>query len=319
MDPCRYVSATSGVHDERWLAALRALRFDPQALIADPVKDVGLASLREAIAGGQGPVLAGPLEVARHLIDIHARLIGLSWGYDLHDLSSEGDLSWLPRLDHLIVDSAATRDIAIDSGMKLVDITVLPWGIDLSEFPFRAAEDASLPQEAVVLSLRAHEPRYRVNEILDAVALLQTRGCEVSLTVGHSGSLTHALREQATALGIKVEWVDTMPEGELPDLFDRVSVYVTAAEVDGTSVTLLQAMASGVPVVASDAPGNLAWVTEGVTGWVFPVGDTAALADAIQRALDDAPRTVDAAKQRVHAEADWQRNLPRLRTAMDGS
>jgi glycosyltransferase involved in cell wall biosynthesis len=58
---------------------------------------------------------------------------------------------------------------------------------------------------------------------------------------------------------------------------------VSASEVDGTSVTLLQAMACGTPVVVSDIDGNRGWVTEGKTGRLFRTGDAGEQASAIRR------------------------------------
>ena len=270
-----------------------------------------------------GPVLAGPMPVARSLVGTVDRLIGLSWGYDLHDLAATGDTAWLAGLDHLIVDSHATQQIALEAGITASAITVLPWGVDLNVFTFDGPGDAEIEQFAqgrpIIASLRAHEPIYRVSDVLSAFADLATR-TDAVLVLGHRGSLTGELTAQVASLGLssRVLTLGTVPEERLAGILRAVDAYVTASEVDGTSVTLLQAMAVGAPVVASATPGNLCWVEEGATGWTFPVGDGPALAAAVARELAAPRSTVAAARLLVAQEGDWSANLPRLRHAMTG-
>ena len=310
---CTYVSASDGIHDRRWVAGLRSVGFEPQVLLtgADLPPD-------------PGPVLAGPMPVARSLVGEAGRLVGLSWGYDLHDLAAAGDTSWLATLDHLIVDSFATREIALAAGLAASAITVLPWGVDLGAFTLDGPRDAVIEQFAqgrpVIASLRAHEPIYRVGDIVSAFADLAT-GTDAVLVLGHRGSLTGELMAQVEALGLasRVLALGTVPEERLAHILRTVDAYVTASEVDGTSVTLLQAMAVGAPVVASATPGNLGWIENEVTGWTFPVGDVPALKEAVSRELA-APRfTVTSARLLVEREADWSTNLPRLLHAMTGA
>ena len=115
-----------------------------------------------------------------------------------------------------------------------------------------------------------------------------------------------------------MRFIGTVPELELVPLMGRAACYVTASEVDGTSVTLLQAMACGTPVVASDTPGNLGWVEDGVTGFTFPTGDVQALASVLERILSSGSGNVTSrARVAVEANADWHANLDRLRLAME--
>jgi glycosyltransferase involved in cell wall biosynthesis len=276
-------------------------------------------------------VLAGPLDtVTRHLVDLPVTLVGLSWGYDLDRAPAENP-GWLSRLDGLIVDSRSNEQVARAAGLNPERITYLPWGVDLETFAFHGpwidAFRLGVPPHAhLVLSLRAHEPQYRVEDIVEAFASIPRRPGlhedfpDPYLIIGHAGSGTPALREQVDRLGIgfRVRFVDSVPEQDLVHLLGRAACYVTAAEVDGTSVTLLQAMACGTPVIASDTPGNRAWIEDGVTGFLFPTGDTAELARLIDHVSHHYPTEVtERARRLVELEADWHTNLPRLRAALD--
>jgi len=72
---------------------------------------------------------------------------------------------------------------------------------------------------------------------------------------------------------------------------------------------LLQAMACNVPVVASANAGNVDWVDDGVTGFLFPIADIDALDEAIERVLDSDHEVSVSARRRVEESADWQRNI----------
>jgi glycosyltransferase involved in cell wall biosynthesis len=334
---CVYATAGWGIHDERWVAALLEIGFHP--FVVSLGRDAADAlELREAvlsaatIGGVTRPVLAGPLHsVTVALADLPIPVVGLSWGYDLSDLDRDGaDLAWLTRLRGLIVDSEANREIALAAGVDADHITFMPWGVDLSAFPFHApwidAFELGVPPHApLVLSLRAHEPIYRVADIIWAFAEVPRRDDvhedfpDPHLIIGHHGSLTPELKSLVHELDIekRTRFIGTVPESDLVPLLGRASCYVTASEVDGTSVTLLQAMACGTPVIASDTPGNRGWVNEGETGYLFPVGDTSALTRRLIEVTARYPQdVVDRARALVERDANWQANLGRLATAL---
>ena len=329
-----YATAGWGIHDERWVAALLELGFTPHVIsLGRDAADV--VELRElvAAAGAEVPVLAGPLDtVTRNLVGLPIRLVGLSWGYDLMAMDAAA-AAWLGELGGLIVDSAANREVALAAGLVADRITFLPWGVDLAAFPFHAPWiDAFLlgvpPHAHLVLSLRAHEPLYRVGDILSAFARVRRRPDahedfpDPFLIVGHSGSLTDELRRQAAELGVadRVRFIGSVPESDLVPLLGRAACYVSAAETDGTSVTLLQAMACGTPVIASRTPGNLGWVADGETGYTFETGDVEGLGALIDSVIHAYPLdVVQRARHLVEREADWHANLPRLRAALVGA
>jgi len=334
---CVYATAGWGIHDERWVAALLELGFHP--FVVSLGRDATDAlELREAVLSAatvgdvSRPVLAGPLHsVTVALANLPIPIVGLSWGYDLSDLDRDGvDLSWLTRLHGLIVDSEANRAIALAAGVEAERITFMPWGVDLDSFPFHApwidAFELGVPPHApLVLSLRAHEPIYRVADIIRAFADVPRRDDvhedfpDPYLIIGHTGSLTPELKALVRELEIerRTRFIGTVPEAELVPILGRASCYVTASEVDGTSVTLLQAMACGTPVIASDTPGNRGWVVEGETGHLFPVGDTGALTQCLIEVTARYPQAlVDQARQLIEREADWQANLSRLARAL---
>jgi glycosyltransferase involved in cell wall biosynthesis len=261
------------------------------------------------LAMGHIPIIAGPLELCILLRGIDAPTILLSWGFDLQEANPIPGLS---SLSAVLVDSTANEALARAAGAK--EVLLIPWGIDTALFvdegmvmdlsPYGVAGD-----EAVVLSLRAHESRYRVDDIIRAFA---RKPRSARLVIGNAGSMTHTLQALGENLGVDAVFLPPFAEDDLPPLLRRSSVYVTASNVDGTSVTLLQAMACGVPVVASTNAGNVDWVHNEETGFTFPIGDIDALSAAMDAAMGQGSRVRAQARRSVLERADWHRNIRQL-------
>jgi len=320
--PVIYASSGWGVHDQRWTSALEACGFAVSVHLDGP----DLRSEVEASLPEHAPVLAGPLiPVTARLIELDRRLVGLSWGFDLQEGHSRSvsreELSWLHQLDALIVDSPSSRILAIESGMNPEHIHLIPWGIDTEAFQ-PTGPQAELPFEGdcrVVLSLRTHDLLYRTADVLEAFAAAALIDPDLRMVMAGSGPLTPDHRARADELGLahKLWFPGAVPEAQVAELLRSADVYVSAAETDGTSVTLLQAMSCRVPVIVSDTPGNSWWVDDGQTGRTFPVGDTSTLAELMVTASrDDA--SLDAAATLVNDRADWAVNLLALRDIMAG-
>lgn len=292
------------------MTALGLLGLRPLHLARDRYNsDSDLYQAVHAAADSETPVIAGPLNLAETLVGASKRLILLSWGFDLQEAPLDLDLS---SFSAVIVDSMANQRIARTA--RAQHILHIPWGIDIQALDENAkvadlSEYGINPHERVVLSLRAHEPRYRIGDIIHAFA---QHPIDARLVIGNSGSLTPEVRRQADRLGVGVTFLPPVEEREVSALLRRASAYVTASEVDGTSVTLLQAMACKVPVVASANAGNADWIDDGVTGFLFPVADIGTLAKKIDRSLGSNPEILEAARSRVMESADWRRNIHAL-------
>ena len=328
LGPCTYATRGWGVHDKRWTKALQDVGFQVRTFSCER-DQIETEELRGAI-DNPGPILAGPLNsVTPDLVGLENRLVGLSWGFDLLEMHRRGeDLSWLTQLNAVIVDSTATHEIALRSGLAPAKVHTIPWGVDLELFS-KTGVTADLSRWGVprsvinVLSLRAHEPTYRVADIIDAFSQVLETTPTAHLIIGNDGSTRVDLENQVAAQGItkEVTFIGSLPESEIPPLIRACNLYVTASEVDGSSVTLLQAMSCGVPVVASDTPGNRDWVQDRETGRLFATGSVDDLARALRTALnpsnaDCATRMAAGARDRVRTKADWSQNSTALAEIM---
>lgn len=280
--------------------------------------------LRQERASGV-PILAGPLNSVTHaLARDGSPVIGLSWGYDIVEMNEVGSLPDLTWIQGLIVDSQFTQLLAMTAGFSREQLTMLPWGVDLDLFtPVGSIADLSrwsVPSTApVILSARAHEDLYRIADIIDSFAAPDMHSTGAHLLIAHSGSLTSDLVQQAESSGIsdRIHFIGQLDENEIPAVMRACDVYVTASTVDGSSVTLLQAMACGLPVVASNTDGNAAWVQDFLTGRLFEVSNPPSLASVLAQTIRSPDGLMsERALHKVRTEADWFANLARLRSVI---
>jgi glycosyltransferase involved in cell wall biosynthesis/SAM-dependent methyltransferase/GT2 family glycosyltransferase len=140
--------------------------------------------------------------------------------------------------------------------------------------------------------------------LLDAVGRLARDGHAVDVDLVGDGPLRGELERQAARLNLvdHVRFLGALTEPEVAGVVDGADVFVLASRIqrdgdtDGIPVALMEAMASGLPVVASDVSGVPELVRDGETGLLAPVDDDAALADALRSILHDADAAIARAR-----------------------
>lgn len=139
----------------------------------------------------------------------------------------------------------------------------------------------------VILSTRAHEPLYNINEIIAAYDRVARERPDVRLVVAHGGSLTPRLRRQAAACSGPVDLRGFIGRDDLRSAMLRAEIFVSIPSSDGTSVALLQAMAAGCFPIVSDLPTQQEWIDDATNGFRVPLHRPDLLADRLRQALDD--------------------------------
>ncbi|NND69820.1 MAG: TIGR03088 family PEP-CTERM/XrtA system glycosyltransferase [Halioglobus sp.] len=160
--------------------------------------------------------------------------------------------------------------------------------------------------------------------LLEGLALLRKEhpalGVRARLVVVGDGPLRETLANRASELGLDEAVWFTGDRSDVPDLLRIMDVFVLPSLGEGISNTVLEAMASGLPVLASAVGGNVELVTPGDTGDLFPVGDTAAFVQSLVPLLQDAGerrRQGDNARQRVVQRHNWDNTVAQYLAAYD--
>lgn len=224
-------------------------------------------------------------------------------------------LAWIERLLHgrmlLILGNsdAIARELA-EEGVSSDRLRVIKNGLDAAEFTptrSRLAMRAALgiPQDALVLISVANLIKYEGHDdLLDALALAGDRiGRNWRLLcVGRDDGLGASLKKRAQALGIGDNIVFLGSRQDVPDLLQASDISILASHEEGFSNAVIEAMAIGIPMVATAVGGNLEAIEDGRTGLLAPPRDPVRLADALVRlARDPALRTAIGSTAREEA------------------
>lgn len=200
-------------------------------------------------------------------------------------------------------------------------ISLLPNGTDLpaagEHAPAAARARLGLPVDGrVVAAVGRMVDKKGFAYLLEAAPTILGGRDDVRLVLGGGGDLLPALSAQAAALGLgdRVQFTGPLSHPQVLDLLGAADVFVMPSvrdahgNVDGLPVVVLEAMAAGRPVVASDLAGMPLAVEHERTGLLVPEKDPAALAVAVGRVLDDsnlAHTLGEAGRRRVETELNW--------------
>ena len=187
----------------------------------------------------------------------------------------------LRHTDANVVPSSFLRDVFSRFGLRA---RVIPNIVDLTQFRFARRR----PIRPRLLSTRNFEALYNIDCTLRAFHIVQARYPEASLTLVGAGSDEGRLRKRVVDLGVSgVRFAGSAAPDEIWRYYADADVYVQTPNIDNMPSSVLEAFASGLPVVSTDAGGVPAIVADGVDGLLAPVDDHVAIADRIIRLLAD--------------------------------
>jgi colanic acid/amylovoran biosynthesis glycosyltransferase len=209
---------------------------------------------------------------------------------------------------------------------------VIHVGLDHSEF---APDDAAAPAErlaagapALILCIAALKPYKGIPVLIDACTRMRAAGMSFRCEVIGDGPQRAELERAIVRAGLEdvIRLAGARPQAEVRARLAAASVLVLPSvvandgQMEGIPVALMEAMATGVPVVASRLSGIPELVVHDRTGELVPPGDAAAIADAVQRLLSDEERTrrlTTAAREMVRREFTLDANVAELIAAIE--
>jgi glycosyltransferase involved in cell wall biosynthesis len=122
--------------------------------------------------------------------------------------------------------------------------------------------------------------------LVEAAAIVLERQADVRFVVAGDGELRAELEALAAPLGERFRFLGA--RDDVPDLLASFEVFAFPSRFEGLCVSVIEAQAAGVPVVATPVGGIRETVVEGETGWLVPPGDPVVLAERISWVLDHA-------------------------------
>ena len=189
------------------------------------------------------------------------------WGVLVHP--------WLSLADEIVVPSEYLRHVFASHGYRT---RVIHNTVDTSRFVYRVRD----PLRPRLLSTRNFEWYYGVDQTLRAFKLIQRTYPDATLEIAGAGSRERELRALARSLRLTgVRFLGAIAPSHMPARHERADILVNSSLIDNQPLSILEAMASGMPIVSTDAGDIVNMIEHGVSGTIVPQKDPAAMAAAV--------------------------------------
>jgi len=272
-----------------------------------------------------GPVQGPALLTA--LAGFHP-LVTMSWGSDL--LLQAHRSPWmrhattyaLQKTDVLLADCQTVTDEAARYGFPQERIVQFPWGVDLEHFsPATGITDGRLLRKSlgwekhfVVLCNRSWSPLYGVDLLAKAFAGAVKKNPDMRLLLIGNGPQADEIHQNLAEVRDKVRFPGWVSKQRLPGFYCAADLFVSPSHSDGSSISLLEALACGRPILVSDIPANQEWVAPGDAGELYRDGDILSLTEKLLEMAEKRDLENYGKRARVLAEerADWIVNFNQL-------
>src|SRR4030042_441582 len=197
-------------------------------------------------------------------------------------------------------------------------ISIIPMGVDetfLEKGKNRKIELNKRP--LIILSNRNLLALYNVSLLIRAIPIVLKEEPETKFLIAGDGAEKEALERKVKNLNINssVTFLGRVPHEEMPNLLSQADIYVSTSLYDGTSVSLLEALASGSFPVVTDIPSNKGWLADGENGFLVPKENENLLARKIVEAIRDHGLLGEAYKKNrklVEQRAYWRENIKKI-------
>jgi glycosyltransferase involved in cell wall biosynthesis len=264
----------------------------------------GRRSLRRALARVQPDILNA------HFLTVHGWNAWMSgfhpyvvtlWGSDIFIHPKKSRVAALLAgltlgAADMVMINPVMRQAALAAGAPPEKLKTVTIGADVSHFtpgPVSAALRARFGLEGrrVVFSPRSITPLYRQGVVVEALSQLPPDVVVMMPRLRAQPDELARIERRAEALGLsdRLVIVPEIAHDDMPDFYRLADVVVSVPESDSASVTMLEALACGRPLVATDLPAVREWLGEFEGPELVPVDDPAATAAALRRALDQPP------------------------------
>ncbi len=230
------------------------------------------------------------------------------WGSDI--LLTPRSRKWLVKkmvmnADIFTVDGDNTTKKLIEYGARKENIHFVRFATDVQKFS--PATKTSDGEKLKIISLRSLEPVYNIESVLEAAKRLsETYPNKLEFILVGGGTTEKELKAYAERLGLigtgVVRFTGRVKGDALPDLLRASDIYVSTATSDsGLASSTGEAMATGLPVVVTDAGDNKEWIRDGENGFVIPQRDPEALTQKLAYLIEH--------REQLHAFGEKNRAL----------
>ena len=197
-------------------------------------------------------------------------------------------------------------------------ILSFPMGIDDAFLEAgRNRERKSEGQTFTILSNRNLQPNYNISLLIRSIPIFLKEEPNAKFIIAGDGPERESLEKEAKELNIDkfIQFMGSVLHNEMPNLLAQADIYVSTSLHDGTSVSLLEAMACGTFPIVTDILSNREWITDSENGFLIPTENEHFLARRIAEAVHDKELLAKAAgknRRVIEQRAYWKENIKKI-------
>ena len=283
----------------------------------------------EAVVAGDHLARAGVTHFHTHFSStpalIAARLFRLHFSLTIHGPDEFNDVLGFHMAEKVARASfvaaisrfASSQIMRASAPRDWAKVHVLPLGVDPQDFAPRPRPDRSADEPFRIVSVGRLAPAKAYHLLIAAVARLVEKGRKVELTIVGDGPERQSLEDAISQWDLDdiVRLAGPCNHDHVIDFYARADAFALASFAEGVPVVLMEAMAMEIPCVATWIAGVPELIRNGIDGLLVPPADPEAVADSLEKLIDDpalGPRLATSARRRVLDLYNLERNSARL-------
>ena len=256
-------------------------------------------------------------------------VLQMPWGSDILIFPFEDEQTMLQtkyvleHASHIYCDCDEVKKTILEiTDFEPEEISVFTFGIDLEMFnPHRTnpriIKRIGWQNKRIIIMTRTFNHLYGIHYFLMALPKIIHAEPETRLLLVGTGPLEDDLKDLVNSLDLNqyVHFTGHIPYDQLVYYLNSAEVYVSTSKSDGTSMSLLEAMACRLPVVVSDVPANCEWVKDGVNGFIVPRKKVNPISEKVLALINDRALAEKMGKMNVsivNERADLEKNYPKF-------
>ena len=312
-----YIGRSNNGHDQKFVRALSEIFKVDEIYLCNSER----IPLQTEVFSNAVLVVAGPLTDAVSAIptEVGVPILGISHAFDLNIEFEKFPMhANVARCKAIITDCRYISSMLQDTYKFQGKIYEIPWGCD-QEF-FSQAEIVFERKPKIIVT-RNWFTNYGNETILAALKILELRNTEFECTFIGDGPLLENQKMNWNLLSesSKIRFLGRQDSSEIRDAMTDNWMYISAASSDGTSISLLEAMAAGMICITTDFPSNCEWLEHSISGFTFPIGDSLVLASLIEQVsllgVEERKEITQAAERIITEKGNWVQNREMFKSA----
>ncbi len=230
----------------------------------------------------------------------------------------------IKKADMITCDCETVKNKIIQmTGFEEDKIVIFPWGIELDKFYPDSAKSFAIRKKLgwvdkkILIMNRNFEAVYGTQYFIESLPAILNEEPATRVFIIGSGSLEKWIRDLVNERGLNkfVTFIGKIPIDEMPYYLNAADIYVSTSLSDGTSLSLLEAMACGLPVVVTEIPANKEWVINGQNGFLVPTKNPGEVSKRVLTLLKNSNIREEMGQKNLAVakdKADWDKNVDKL-------